>query len=100
MVETAGSVLVVQAGTATSTRLRNNELQSFNWIHAHRNDEVELQVVVWNGASFQRASHERFKHDGQNWTAQTIEDDTVYTKGQTSDMPMQTLRDRTLNVAK
>lgn len=100
MVETAGSVLVVQAGTATSTRLRNNELQSFNWIHAHRNDEVELQVVVWNGTSFQRASHERFTHDGQNWNAQTIEDDTMYTKGRTSDMPMQTLRDRMLNVAK
>ena len=32
MVERAGGALVIQAGTATSTRLRNNELQSFNWI--------------------------------------------------------------------
>lgn len=72
MVESAGSVLVVQAGTATSTRLRNNELQSFNWIHARRYDEVELQVIVWNGEEFQRGSHERFTHDGKTWTAQAM----------------------------
>lgn len=50
MVETADNVLVIQAGTATSTRLRNNELQSFNWIHARRHDHVELQVIAWDGA--------------------------------------------------
>lgn len=72
MVDKAGSVLVVQAGTATSTRLRNNELQSFNWIHARRYDEVELQVVAWNGQVFARGSHERFTHDGSTWTSQTI----------------------------
>lgn len=73
MVEYAGSTLVVQAGTATSTRLRNSERQSFNWIHAHRNDAIELQVVVWDGASFQRGNHERFIHDGTNWAAQSVE---------------------------
>ncbi len=72
MVERAGSVLVMQAGTATSTRLRNNELQSFNWIHAHRNDEVELQVIAWDGTSFHRGSHERFIHDGSLWTSQSV----------------------------
>ena len=72
MVETAGSVLVMQAGTATSTRLRNNELQSFNWIHARRFDEVELQVIVWDGAQFKRGSHERFTHNGNIWTSQTV----------------------------
>lgn len=72
MVESAGSVLVVQAGTATSTRLRNNELQSFNWIHARRYDEVELQVIAWNGSEFQRGSHEQFTHDGNTWTSQAI----------------------------
>jgi 3',5'-cyclic AMP phosphodiesterase CpdA len=74
MVENAGSVLVIQAGTATSTRLRNNELQSFNWIHTHRNDEVELQVIVWDGSTFRRGSHERFTHDGNGWAAQAIKD--------------------------
>ena len=72
MVEDAGSVLVMQAGTATSTRLRNNELQSFNWIHAHRNEAVELQVIAWDGSAFRRGSHERFTHDGNGWTAQPI----------------------------
>ena len=78
MVENAGSTLVMQAGTATSTRLRNNELQSFNWIHAHRNDEIELQVVAWDGSSFRRGSHERFTHDGNSWTAQAIEEEITY----------------------
>ena len=70
MVDTAGSVLVVQAGTTTSTRLRNDELQSFNWIHALRHDAVELQVIAWNGRAFERGSHERFSHDGKIWSSQ------------------------------
>ena len=74
MVEKAGSVLVMQAGTATSTRLRNDELQSFNWIHAYRYDEVELQVIAWDGSAFRRGSHERFTHDGANWSSQTVND--------------------------
>ena len=78
MVEKAGTVLVMQAGTATSTRLRNSELQSFNWIHAYRNDEVELQVVVWNGSGFRRGNHVRFTHDGNGWAAQAIEDEIAY----------------------
>lgn len=72
MVESTGSVLVMQAGTATSTRLRNNELQSFNWIHAHRYDEVELQVIAWDGHEFLRGNHERFTHDGSIWSSQTV----------------------------
>jgi len=76
MVESAGSVLVVQAGTATSTRLRNSELQSFNWIHAHRNDAVELQVIAWDGDGFQRGSHVQFTHDGNNWASQTVHEKT------------------------
>jgi 3',5'-cyclic AMP phosphodiesterase CpdA len=78
MVERAGSTLVIQAGTATSTRLRNSELQSFNWIHAHRNDEVELQVVAWDGTAFRRGDHERFTCREDNWTACKIEEEIVY----------------------
>jgi 3',5'-cyclic AMP phosphodiesterase CpdA len=78
MVERAGSTLVIQAGTATSTRLRNSELQSFNWIHAHRNDEVELQVVAWDGTAFRRGDHERFTCHEDNWTACKIEEEIVY----------------------
>ncbi|MGF7150343.1 3',5'-cyclic AMP phosphodiesterase CpdA [Sphingomonas zeicaulis] len=72
MVENAGSALVVQAGTATSTRLRNSELQSFNWIHAHRNDEVEVQVIAWDGSGFRRGSHERFTYCEQGWVVEAL----------------------------
>lgn len=72
MVETAGSVLVMQAGTATSTRLRNNEMQSFNWIHARRFDDVEMQVIAWDGTRFKRGSHERFTHNGNIWASQAV----------------------------
>ncbi|HVL21333.1 MAG TPA: metallophosphoesterase [Amaricoccus sp.] len=68
MVKKAGPALVIQAGTATSTRLRAGETQSFNLVHARRNDEVDLQVVEWDGAAFHRtASHARFTHDGEKW---------------------------------
>ena len=72
MVDNAGSVLVIQAGTATSTRLRNSELQSFNWIHAHRYDQIELQVIAWDGSGFNRGSHVRFTHDAAGWTGAAI----------------------------
>ena len=74
MVETAGPALVIQAGTATSVRLRNNELQSFNWIHAHRNNDIELQVIAWDGHGFHRGNHVRFTYDGQDWQSRTIDD--------------------------
>lgn len=72
MVETAGGALVIQAGTATSVRLRNNELQSFNWIHAHKNEDIELQVIAWDGHRFNRGNHVRFAYDGENWASRTI----------------------------
>jgi 3',5'-cyclic AMP phosphodiesterase CpdA len=67
MVQNAGGALVIQAGTATSVRLRNNELQSFNWIETHRNSEIDLQVVAWDGERFNGASHARYSYDGENW---------------------------------
>jgi 3',5'-cyclic AMP phosphodiesterase CpdA len=73
MVERAGGALVIQAGTATSVRLRNNELQSFNWIHAHKNNDIELQVVAWDGSGFRRGNHVRFTYDGENWNSAPVE---------------------------
>jgi 3',5'-cyclic AMP phosphodiesterase CpdA len=72
MVENAGSALVMQAGTATSTRLRNAELQSFNFIHAHRSDEIELQVIAWDGNGFRRGNHVRYSYDKTNWNSETL----------------------------
>jgi 3',5'-cyclic AMP phosphodiesterase CpdA len=74
MVEKAGGALVIQAGTATSTRLRNNEPQSFNWIHAHANNRIELQVVAWRGAGFERGDHVEYSFDGQQWSRRAIEE--------------------------
>jgi len=77
MVERAGGALIIQAGTATSTRLRNAEPQSFNWLHVRRHDEMELQVIVWDGAGFRRASHVEYRHDGQEWASRDMRDAPV-----------------------
>jgi 3',5'-cyclic AMP phosphodiesterase CpdA len=74
MVEKAGRALVIQAGTATSTRLRNNEPQSFNWIHAHANNRIELQVIAWRGAGFERGDHVEYSYDDGQWSRRAIED--------------------------
>jgi len=72
MTETSGGALVIQAGTATSVRLRNNELQSFNWLHVHRNNDIELQVVAWDGSAFQRGNHVRFTYEDGQWASRTV----------------------------
>jgi 3',5'-cyclic AMP phosphodiesterase CpdA len=71
MVENAGHALVIQAGTATSTRLRGDEEQSFNWIHARRNDQIDLQVIAWDGARFSGRDHACYRFDGENWHRET-----------------------------
>lgn len=70
MVERAGSALVIQAGTATSVRLRNDEPQSFNWLHVERRERLALQVIAWNGASFGDGAESRFRFDGEGWSAE------------------------------
>ena len=72
MVAEAGPTLVIQAGTATSTRLRNQEPQSFNWLHVEKGNRMELQVIVWNGEEFQRASHVGFSLEGEEWHSQQL----------------------------
>jgi len=67
MVETAGPALVVQAGTATSTRLRGGEQQSFNWIEAAK-DRIELQVQRWEDGAFVGGRPTLFDYDGENWS--------------------------------
>ncbi|MET0249846.1 MAG: metallophosphoesterase [Sphingobium sp.] len=74
MAEDAGGALVIQAGTATSTRLRNDEPQSFNWLHVRRNDEIELQVIVWDGHRFERASHVGYRFAPGGWAMRKLGD--------------------------
>lgn len=69
MAEKRGKALVIQAGTATSTRLRNEEPQSFNWLHIERRDRVLLQVIAWNGTGFTDGAETRFTFDGERWAA-------------------------------
>lgn len=69
MAEKLGPALVIQAGTATSTRLRNAEPQSFNWLHVERYDRVSLQVIAWDGASFADGAEVTFTFDGFEWTS-------------------------------
>lgn len=77
MVAHSGGALVIQAGTATSTRLRNAEPQSFNWLHVRRNNAIELQVIVWDGSGFRRASHVDYAGSGEAWTARDMIDPPV-----------------------
>lgn len=72
LVENVGPALVVQAGTATSTRLRGEETQSFNWIEAGR-DKVDLQVHAWEGNDFVRGARAQWAHDGERWHRATPE---------------------------
>ncbi|TFI57747.1 metallophosphoesterase [Sphingomonas parva] len=66
MVETAGPALVIQAGTATSTRVRGDELQSFNMI-ALAPASVELQVQRWDGSAFVAGRPTQFACRDGNW---------------------------------
>jgi len=63
LVTRAGGALVVQAGTATSTRLRDQS-QSFNVIDVDGGD-VTLTVECWSGEEFKSMDAKRFeKHEG------------------------------------
>ena len=74
MVAHSGGGLVIQAGTATSTRLRNAEPQSFNWLHVRRSNAIELQVIVWDGNAFRRASHVDYVREGEAWMGRDVID--------------------------
>ncbi|HJQ17650.1 MAG TPA: metallophosphoesterase [Allosphingosinicella sp.] len=66
IVDNVGPSLVVQAGTATSTRLRGGERQSFNWIEASR-DGIDLSVYGWEEGAFRPGKPARFIFDGEHW---------------------------------
>jgi len=65
LVTRAGSSLVVQAGTATSTRLRDEE-QSFNRIDVD-GDSVTLTVQSWAGDRFATGDDQRYVREGDHW---------------------------------
>jgi 3',5'-cyclic AMP phosphodiesterase CpdA len=61
----AGPALVIQAGTATSTRLRDEE-QSFNRIDI-AGDRVTLTVQRWAGVGFRSGDEQRGAREGDHW---------------------------------
>lgn len=61
----AGRALVIQAGTATSTRVRE-EGQSFNRIVTAK-ARVEVTLQQWNGSGFVEGDTQRFERTGQHW---------------------------------
>ena len=61
----AGPALVIQAGTATSTRLRDEE-QSFNRIDL-KGDRVTLTVQGWGGQGFVSGDEQTYAREGDHW---------------------------------
>jgi 3',5'-cyclic AMP phosphodiesterase CpdA len=61
----AGGVLVVQAGTATSTRVREQE-QSFNVIDLV-DGSVTVTIHAWTGSAFRAADAQPYKHREGRW---------------------------------
>jgi 3',5'-cyclic AMP phosphodiesterase CpdA len=65
LVTRAGPALVVQAGTATSTRVREQG-QSFNRIDIEGR-EVTVTVEAWNGSKFVGQDEQPYRREGEHW---------------------------------
>jgi 3',5'-cyclic AMP phosphodiesterase CpdA len=65
LVTRAGAALVIQAGTATSVRLRDEE-QSFNRIDIE-GETVTVTVEGWAGNCYKPADAQRFVREGDHW---------------------------------
>jgi len=65
LVTRAGGTLVVQAGTATSVRVRDEE-QSFNRIEID-GEEVTLTVLGWAGDHFEAQEAKRYRRQEGRW---------------------------------
>ena len=65
LVTRSGGALVVQAGTATSTRTREQH-QSFNTIDIE-NERLTVTVNAWEGDSFKAADAQPYKFEAGRW---------------------------------
>lgn len=61
------SALVVQAGTATSTRVRDFP-NAFNVLRVQSN-RIDIDSYLWRGSEFGRGSTQAFEHDARGWHA-------------------------------
>jgi 3',5'-cyclic AMP phosphodiesterase CpdA len=71
LVTGAGPALVIQAGTATSTRLRDEE-QSFNLIEVVPGKAM-IEVQRWDGLGFAQQDADRFVRRGSHWESESGE---------------------------
>ena len=69
LVTDAGSALVVQAGTATSTRLRDEE-QSFNLLEIVKG-QATVSVQTWDGDGFRSRDTESYIRHGAHWQSES-----------------------------
>jgi 3',5'-cyclic AMP phosphodiesterase CpdA len=76
LVTRAGPALVIQAGTATSTRVREQP-QSFNRIHTGENSAT-VTVFVWTGEEFVAEDTQRFQQQGDHWRLAEHEDEAAH----------------------
>jgi 3',5'-cyclic AMP phosphodiesterase CpdA len=58
--------LLIQAGTATSNRVRDGEANAFNILHADGN-RLAVHRPTWNGAAFETALIENFERGSAGW---------------------------------
>ena len=65
LVTRAGGALMIQAGTATSTRVREQS-QSFNVIDIE-NGNVTLTVECWGATGFEPKDAEKFEYRAGRW---------------------------------
>ena len=65
LVTRAGPALVIQAGTATSTRVREQE-QSFNRIEIE-GEKVAVTVEGWNGSDFVAQDAQQYERQVDHW---------------------------------
>jgi len=75
LVTRAGPALVIQAGTATSTRVREQP-QSFNRIETGENSAT-VTVFTWRGDEFADEDTQRFEQRGDHWCVDQREDEAA-----------------------
>jgi len=76
LVTRAGPALVIQAGTATSTRVREQP-QSFNRIETGENSAT-VTVFTWRGGEFAAEDTQRFEQRGDHWRVDQREDEAAH----------------------
>jgi 3',5'-cyclic AMP phosphodiesterase CpdA len=76
LVTRAGPALVIQAGTATSTRVREQP-QSFNEIETGENSAT-ITVFAWRNDAFVPEDTQRFEQRGDHWRVAEHQDEAAH----------------------